>query len=198
MGALLDYGHGIADSALTERTYIDSPSEKYTERGDVAKAVKDFKTPLVGGITGALSLLALRGVGKGKKLVDSVVDSAPVQKAKQKLESGLDKLLSGKKTSEARKKLVKEQKALMDEHVQFLKDGEKSGVSAAEDALNLQRANEISEALDDMNIGKNIVEGGLKNAVGTGAALYFVNQPKGAKKAPPAIMRYLLDDWQQQ
>lgn len=200
LGALLDYVHGIADSALTERTYIDSPSEKYTERGDVGKAVKDLKTPLIGGVTGALSLLGVGGLGKaagGKKFLGSVVNSGPVQKAKQKIESGLDKLLSGKKTAEVKKKLAKEQKAIMDEHIEFINNGEKSGITAAEDALNLQRANEISEAMEDLNVGKNIVEGGLKNAVGTGAALYFVNQPKGAKKAPPAIMRYLLSDWQQ-
>jgi len=197
LGALLDYGHGIADSALTERTYIDSPSEKYTERGDVAKAVKDFKTPLVGGITGALSLLGLRAVGKGKKLVDSVVDSAPVQKAKQKLESGLDKLLLGKKNAELKKKLAKEQDALTQELSEYNSRGIASGISAPDAAKDAKRIEEIDNIMEDLNIGKNIVEGGLKNAVGTGAALYFVNQPKGAKKALPAIMRYLLDDWQQ-
>lgn len=197
LGALLDYGHGIADSALTERTYIDSPSEKYTERGDVAKAVKDFKTPLVGGITGAVSLLVPRVV-RGKKLLDSVVNSAPLQKAKHKIESGLDKLLSGKKNTELKKKLAKEQDALKQELSEYNARGIASGVSASDAANDAKRIEEIGSIMEDLNVGKNIVEGGLKNAVGTGAALYFVNQPKGAKKVPPAIMRYLLDDWQQQ
>lgn len=197
LGALLDYVHGIADSALTERTYIDSPSEKYTERGDVAKAVTDFKTPLVGGITGAMSLL-VPGVVRGKKLLDSVVNSSQLQKAKQKIESGLDKLISGKKNTELKKRLAKEQDALKQELSEYNARGIASGVSASDAAKDAQRIEEIGNIMEDLNVGKNIVEGGLKNAVGTGAALYFVNQPKGAKKVPPAIMRYLLDDWQQQ
>lgn len=192
LGALLDYGHGIADSLTTKRTYIDTPEKKLVENGDVIAALKDWKTPVASVATGLAALFGGNMVGGGravKGIFDNVSKSKTMQNAKKKVSSALDYLFDGK---QANKALNAEKKALQQEHFDYLLKGAESGISEAEDVLNVKRLAEIAER----ETGTKVAGDALKKLAETGATLLFENPPQGMKKATARLIPYLLGDWQ--
>lgn len=190
LGALLDYAHGVADSALTERTYIDNPEQQLKKGGDVVGALKDYGTPLTNVATGLAALMGGGAVGAtgGKKIIKSLMDSNVVKNVKKKVSSAIDRLVGDKG---AQKALEMEKRALQQEHGAFAAYGEKSGITPAEDAMNVKRLLEIDEEME------GVADDALRKVAETGATLLFTNPPKGMKRTTARVIPYVLGDWQQ-
>lgn len=190
LGALIDYAQGIADSALTERTYIDNPDMQLKKGGNVAGAIKDFETPLTSAATGLAALMGGGAIGAtgGKKIINSVMNSNAAKTVKKKVSSAIDRLFGDKN---AQKALEKERRALEMEHGAYAAYGEKSGITPAEDAMNVKRLLEIDEEME------GVADDAIRMVAETGATLLFTNPPKGMKRTTARVVPYVLGDWQQ-
>lgn len=185
LGALVDYVHGIGDSLLTERSYIDNPETQIKKGGDVVGAIKNYEAPLtnVGTALTALAGGSLLGI-PGSRLAKKVLKSDAVKKAKTKVVSAIDRLIEDKN---AKNTLGKELRALQQEHGAYTTYGAKSGITPAEDAMNVKRILEIEEELD------GVAGDALRKAAETGATIFFTNPPKGMKRGTAKIVPLLLE-----
>ena len=185
LGALLDYAHGIADSLGTERTYIDTPDKKLTEKGDVIGALTDWKTPVTTAATGMAALFGGNRIAGGgryiKNALEKVSNSNLGKKVKTKFNNAMDALFDKEKALG--------RKAAQDEHLEYLLKGKDSGITEFEDAMNVKRINEIADEV----FATEAAADAARKIAESGATLLFENPPKGMKRTVAQTIPFFFD-----